>query len=81
MKDIIKGHQVRVYLKDQTLSALGELAEVSGIPQTTMATVLLTAAIEAVRRSGDGISFPLLFKLDASPRVPEQVKPPAKSRV
>jgi hypothetical protein len=48
----IKGHTLRLYLRDEELAALKEITEVLEIPQTEVMGRIMTAGIRAIKDAG-----------------------------
>lgn len=74
MSATTKGHTVRVYLQDDDLAALEELATSTELAQTALATRLLCAALRAVRNDGGRVTLPLVLNVShAAPAPPPGV--------
>lgn len=55
--------QIRVRLVEDDIEALEKLASASSLQQIDIARMLLHAALQAVRKEGFTIPFPLEFKI------------------
>lgn len=59
----MRTEQVRVRLSEDNSEYLRKLAEESGLQQIEIATMLLHAAISALRQAGQAPPFPVRFEI------------------
>ena len=61
MPNPTKGNTLRLYLRDDELTQLGELTEALEIPQTEVMSRIMTAGIRALVENGKRMPLPLKF--------------------